>query len=201
MKVKPTPLSSDVQRRFLKACYELPGQVKPAFHGTHAENLESIYSLGLVIPGQGNSFRVANGSTHGRGIYAATMDNPMLSWGFAQGATRPMLVCAVLDDAEALHESQRIGRFQVTAESSSVRHVGDAMVIFDPQRVAPLFCVTNMRSKQTQSIVTSRHINVSLPERPKRIQKLGQGAQSCLVPSNGTVAFLSRRAARKYGGY
>lgn len=206
MLVKPTPLSSDLESRFLNACKELPGEVKPAFHGTNAANLDSIFSLGLVIPGQGNKVKVANGQAHGLGIYTATLDNPMLSWGFARGTSRPMLVCAVLDDAEVLDQSQQLGMLQMTAESHSVRHVGNAMVVFDPQRVAPLFVVTHKPTHDSlfaarrpvrvvQHVMARSIMSGQQLKRPNRKQKVQPNVQSL-----GAITFLSRRAARKYRG-
>merc|ERR1712039_654538 len=54
-----------------------------------------------------------------------------------------IMVCGILDDASA-HSMQNytMGRHTVSHESQNVRHVGGAMVIFDPRRVSPLFEVS-----------------------------------------------------------
>lgn len=201
MSLRPTPLATDVSDRFLDACKELPGVVKPAFHGTNAANLESIYTLGLVIPGRGNEIKVANGTAHGRGIYTATMDNAMLSWGFARGAAKPMLVCAVLDDAEHMLESQRIGNLQVTAESVNVRHVGNAMVVFDPQRVVPLYVVTHKGVNYGGSTYVRVQRSAGrfwTQQQIRRSDKMRKKPALKAIPLTGASAFLSRRAAQKY---
>merc|ERR1712061_284419 len=89
---------------------------------------------------------VAHGSAHGVGIYIAKMHNPQLSLSFCDaqcGMEKKIMVCGILDDASA-HSIQNctIGRLTVSHESQNVRHVGDAMVIFDHRRVSPLFEVT-----------------------------------------------------------
>jgi len=201
MSVKPTPLSGSLQNRFLTACSKLSGEIKPAFHGTDPSNLESIYSIGLIIPGQGNKFRVVNGAVHGRGIYTATMDDPMLSWGFARGATRPMLVCAVLDDAEDCDPHQ-LGIRTVTKESENVRHVGSAMVVFEPARVTPLFVVRHHgRSDNYCGVVKYAHGQVQQsppPARRKKRKKVWSRMQKGGCILSGAVAFLSRRGACKH---
>lgn len=151
--------------------------------------------MGLVVPGVGNSIPVANGQAHGRGIYTATLNNAMLSWGFSRGAERPMLVCGVLDDAEILNETHNIGMLQVTAESSSVRHVGNAMVVLNPERVAPLYIVTHKGVGYSSGRLSDKLQRWYPQERQprKRIQK----PRIC-VSLTGAVAFLSRRAARKH---
>eukprot|EP00933_Yihiella_yeosuensis_P007705 TRINITY_DN11285_c0_g1_i1.p1 TRINITY_DN11285_c0_g1~~TRINITY_DN11285_c0_g1_i1.p1 ORF type:complete len:526 (-),score=95.15 TRINITY_DN11285_c0_g1_i1:205-1692(-) len=137
--LKATPLAPHVRRRFLEACNgELQGKLECAFHGTEETNLESIYAKGLLVPGQGNHVKVANGNAHGQGIYTAKVTHPFLSYSFAKGIKRHMLICGVLDDAEVVRP-RACGNFIVTKESANVRHVSDAIVVFDPVRVAPLF--------------------------------------------------------------
>jgi len=57
---------------------------------------------------------------------------------------RRMIVCGILDDAtqSSSLESYRMGIRTTSHESPHVRHVGDAMVIFDDRRVAPFFEVS-----------------------------------------------------------
>merc|ERR1712187_1011 len=101
-------------------------------------NHESIFTQGMLIPGEGNDIKVANGSAHGNGVYVAKLSNPWLSQGFVRGANK-MLICGVVDDAKATTLPQRFGFSHATRESNTVRHVGDAMVVFDSSCVAPLF--------------------------------------------------------------
>jgi hypothetical protein len=197
MSLKTTPLSNEVVSRFLDVWHRTPSDmVKPAFHGTSPDNLQSIYKIGLVIPGQDNHIRVANGQAHGRGIYTATVSNPILSWGFARGPSRPILVCAVLDDAQRLDESERIGMLSVTAQSPNIRHVGNAMVVFDAARVAPLYVVTvrnsNVHGGPPKKVITAT-ANMLPRKKARKTRKPFSD-----VDSTGAVAFLSRRAARKY---
>ena len=92
-------LSFCAEERFLNACARARvGELQPALHGTHESNLSSIYSQGLLIPGQGgNSVRIANGSVYGVGIYTAYVKDASLSWSYSRGESRPVLVCGVLD--------------------------------------------------------------------------------------------------------
>merc|ERR1712178_446105 len=143
--VAPAPVSADVQERFLEARKTLPGNLKPGYHGTNVSSLPSIYEKGLLIPGNDNGVHVANGSAHGLGVYTARVSAPSLSWGFCRAPTpmeRRMVVCGILDDAPVSSCSYTMGVRTVSRESRNVRHVGDAMVIFDDRRVAPLFEVT-----------------------------------------------------------
>lgn len=89
-----------------------------------------------------NNLKVANGSLHGLGIYTATADAPSLSWGFCRGE-RTMLICGVLDDSMAKAQIDYQGFLPVRAESDDIRRVGEAIVIFEPRRVVPLFVASN----------------------------------------------------------
>jgi hypothetical protein len=193
--VQATPLCAQVTKRFQKACDTLPGTLKPAFHGTDDKNLSSIYKLGLVIPGSGNGVKVVNGSAHGRGIYTATMDNSMLSWGFCRGASRPMFICAVLDDATALASEYTMGIRTITAESAHVRHVGNAMVVFDEARVAPLYVVTRRYIPPTPRI---SHASIG-PSPPSQVFKTRRPLLQAKPRDSAhpVLNFLSRRCAQK----
>lgn len=144
--VRPAPVSADVQQRFLEARTEHRGaELTPGYHGTNVSNLSAIYQRGLLIPGPANGIGVANGSAHGLGVYTAKVNNPHLSWGFCRAPTemdRKMMVCGILDDAPAMGQHYQMGIRTVSRESANVRHVGDAMVIFDDRRVAPFFEVS-----------------------------------------------------------
>lgn len=156
-KLSPAPLAAEVRERFLAAATgSIPRSIVPGFHGTVASAYESIFKLGLlvpgqeIVPGQETIVSVRNGSVHGVGVYIATLQNPKLSIGFARGINQ-MLVCGVVDDAaEATSPaSSMLGSFRVSKESSKVRHVGDAMVVFDSACVAPLFVASWSDNKET----------------------------------------------------
>jgi hypothetical protein len=174
----------------LEAYSGLEGTLCPAFHGTDARKLASIYKNGLLIPGMGNSLRVTNGSAHGLGIYTATVDNPMLSFGFCRGETS-ILICGVLDDSARRSEVQYMGNLAVTSASKDVLHVGNAMVIFDIKRVAPLFLATrDVPVARPARAATS----FNAPARPRSRKFHGPKTQRS---SKGVVAFLLRRGAQK----
>jgi len=115
VELKAVPLTPSVQARFMAKM--MGAHIKPAFHGTDTRNYESIFSRGLLIPGHENELKIAHGAAHGRGIYTANIDASWLSRGFC--SSNSMLVCAVRQE--------------------NVVHVGDAMVVFDPDNVVPLF--------------------------------------------------------------
>lgn len=136
--ISPAPIAPAVQQRFLEGRSSVPwGEVVPVFHGSDAKNYPSIFERGLLIPGQGNELKVVHGAAHGTGIYTADVHSPSLSRGFC--SMPRMLVCGVLDDAEPAFGEQYCGRFQVSAASKAVKHVGDALVVADARRVVPLF--------------------------------------------------------------
>eukprot|EP00931_Biecheleriopsis_adriatica_P103302 TRINITY_DN78156_c0_g1_i1.p1 TRINITY_DN78156_c0_g1~~TRINITY_DN78156_c0_g1_i1.p1 ORF type:complete len:448 (-),score=82.40 TRINITY_DN78156_c0_g1_i1:276-1619(-) len=193
--LRPTPLSQEVQKKFLEACSgELEGELRPGFHGTDEKNLESIYRRGLLVPGDRNDVKVVNGSAHGRGIYTAKMHNPMLSWGFSRGSTRPMLLCGILDDAVTKMLPEYCGYRLVTAESDTVRHVGDAVVIFDSRRVAPLFSATF----RVAPLFSPRPLASLAPRMTSKKPETAKVRKKSSSLSLGKVeAFLARRAACK----
>jgi hypothetical protein len=118
VRVYEAPVSRMVKERFMKA-YELfpDTELRPAFHGSDARNYPSIFANGLLIPGEGNSVRMAHGAAHGRGVYTANLNAAWLSKGFCSDPI--MLVCGVL-------------------QTSVVRHVFDAMVVGDSSHIVPL---------------------------------------------------------------
>merc|ERR1719247_2248987 len=105
-----------------------------------ATNYDSICSRGLLIPGKGNELQVVNGAVHGRGVYTARVEAPQLSRCFC--SEPKMLICGVVDDADPLSHRECAGRFTVSAKSQTIKHVGDAVIVADDRRVAPLFQVT-----------------------------------------------------------
>lgn len=119
VQVYPAPVSHAVTKRFMESYTQYPHtELRPAFHGTDARNHDSIFQRGLLIPGDSNELTVVHGKAHGRGVYTANIDAAWLSRGFA---TQPiLLICGVL-------------------QTSSVRHVFDAMVVGESSHVVPLF--------------------------------------------------------------
>lgn len=159
------PVSLRVQQSFLAEWFRMPDAVdnfKLAFHGTSCANLSSIYSKGLLIPGKANNLQVKNGSAHGLGIYLADLNAVDLSLGFADcGGVQydgrrqlGLLVCGVLDDSRPC-QTDRAGRFLVPSASASIRHVGDAFVVFNTSRVVPLFVVSLRPGPYAVSMHTS----------------------------------------------
>lgn len=135
--MRPAPLARSVPDAFIKAAHSSWDKVRPTLHGTDAANHESIFAHGLLIPGAANRLKVRHGAAHGAGVYTSTLENAWLSKGFC---TEPrLLVCGVVDDAKPLAQPQLIGRLMMTSESSTVRHVGGAIVVLDESRVLPLF--------------------------------------------------------------
>merc|ERR1711865_61526 len=117
-------------------------------------------SRGLLVPGEDNEIRVAHGSAHGKGVYIAKPSNPWLSQGFATryGANK-MLVCGVVDDSKNLDHVEKVGALSMTRKSNDVYHVGDAMVVFDSARVAPLFVAQWKRTRAENLQPTKQRVN------------------------------------------
>lgn len=117
--LRPAPMSLDACKRFIDQMTRHPqGTLRPAFHGSRACNYASIFQRGLLIPGVGNELRIVNGAAHGKGVYTANADACWLSAGFCDSPR--ILICAVWD-------------------AGFVRHVGDAMVVQQPDHAIPLF--------------------------------------------------------------
>ena len=153
-----------------------------AYHGTRSANFRPIAEHGLVVPGSGHGVVVANGSAHGVGIYTAKLGSHYLSLGFCDsskllvcgvidaavsaatdprgkhpkyglGRARNHRVTSRARNSSGLSTAQKMGRLTVHRDvPGQVRHVGNAMVIFQARRVAPLFVadVTRTNSAQTQ---------------------------------------------------
>jgi len=216
--LKPAPLADPICRRFvdayqkgLKTCV-----MKPTLHGTSFKNHESIFQQGLLIP---RETQIQHGANHGRGIYSATLKNAALACGFC--STGRILVCAVLDDAIDVPPF-RCGRFTVYKESALVRHVGDALVAFDPARIAPLFEAYTERewapsapAPVTMPIRSQTTVQTSIRNNggalaTKLVERYREPTESVPArrlrrPSHATITrvhhratdFLSRRAAQK----
>jgi len=193
--IRLAALNCDVASTFMKACQGgLVGKLRPAYHGTNENNLPSIYRQGLLIPGQNNGIKVANGSAYGLGIYTADVTNPHLSWGYARGGFQKLLICGVIDD---------VGH----STAPEVKHAGSALVVFNADRVAPLFeaTVRNLAPPQPQPpahkpsfAAALAALRVAALEKPTR-QKRNPHRHRCPAPEKLThvAKFLARRAARR----
>lgn len=137
VKLVPTQVSPHVEQRFLGSMQSGDVSLAPAYHGTLQKNFASIQEHGLLVPGT-SGVNVVNGSAHGVGIYTAKLGASQLSKGFSRDS-KDIFVCAVADDKDQVAQSHAMGNRRVFSETQHVRHVGDAMVVFDSARVAPLF--------------------------------------------------------------
>jgi len=134
--LSPAAVDPAVQKRFMESYHSTNSSLIPTYHGSNQKNYESICAQGLLIPGRGNDLRIQHGAAHGRGIYTARVEAPDLSRCFCSHPE--LLVCGVVDDALPSH-MKRCGNHSISAQSNIIRHVGDAVVIFDQSRVVPLF--------------------------------------------------------------
>ncbi|CAE7520902.1 unnamed protein product [Symbiodinium sp. CCMP2592] len=193
--LKPTPLPQAVEDRFLSACARArEGELQPALHGTHESNLSSIYSQGLLIPGQGgNSVRIVNGALSGVGIYTAYVNCASLSWPYARGESRPVLVCGVLDPLTRKRSREH--------KPSLVNYTPSARIFFKDDLVSPLF-EASLGSIPASSCTPPTPV-AAVPPRilppPTKAKALGPRTRlrSTVTVLNSARAFLARRAARK----
>ncbi|CAE7410406.1 unnamed protein product [Symbiodinium sp. CCMP2592] len=134
--LRPAPIDKDVQRMFMDAqqTSKKPDALQPALHGTNQSNLGSIYSRGLLIPGNHNGLRVVNGSAYGLGIYTAYVQNASMSMNYSRGPLRPVLVCGVIDE--------KSGATQPMGRSGDVYYTSHARIFYKEELVAPLFEAT-----------------------------------------------------------
>lgn len=171
--VQISPLNPSNQEEFRSSCENAASMPLPAYHGTKSKNIASISSRGLLIPGHGG-VRVAHGSAHGVGIYTAKLGCANLSRSFCDSDKificgvcdepddknlpvhmRPAKwTCGMSRHHRQHHQPHRnlprnarqkmLGNFQLHKDGVNVRHVGNAMVVFDEARVAPLFLATGI---------------------------------------------------------
>lgn len=218
VELRCAPMSKNLQSRFLSCKEKQPEQLCPVLHGTEDRNLPSIYQKGLLVPTGQNNVRVLNGSSHGKGIYTAKTQNTALSFGFSKGLSRPLLICGALDDAVPLPAPLRCGNHFITAESASVRHVGDAIVVFDESKLLPLFVASSPgilpplkpgpatapaappAAAPAPAVVLQAQVAGTAAE--KRQKRIGNGpitrvTTTAKTTRQLTMAFLSRRAVRR----
>lgn len=136
LQLSPADVDPAVQKRFMESYYSTNSSLIPTYHGSNRKNYESICAQGLLIPGRGNDLSIQHGAAHGRGIYTARVEAPDLSRGFCSHPE--LLVCGVVDDALP-SQMKHCGNLSISAQSNIIRHVGDAVVVFDKSRVVPLF--------------------------------------------------------------
>lgn len=189
--LRPAPISQHVQKKFLETL-AAKGREKLmlAFHGTNENALRSIYSSGLLVPGKESGVKVANGSAFGVGIYAGKGDNAAISWSYARGESRPLLVCAALDGTA--EEVYNHASFHVFKTDHSVVPLFEATLPDSQNRLPPATLVTMARY-----VVRKRTI-VPDAKKPK-----GPGPKTRIpnpLASPAVVVFLSRRAAGKRRG-
>jgi len=218
------PMSHALQSRFLSYKEKQPHQLCAVTHGTDDRNLPSIYHKGLLVPTGSNNVKVLNGLSHGKGIYTAKTHNTALSFGFSKGISRPLLICGALDDAKSLPAPVRCGNHYITAESARVRHVGDAIVVFDETKLLPLFVASysgiapplqpgtgtapvrapaQAPATRTSVVVSAKTTMAQVGADGKKPSKICDGPMTRLTtlekrsPNQLIIAFLSRRGARK----
>jgi len=153
VRLVPTRVGSHVEQGFLRSMQQEDVQLQPAYHGTLRKNFDSIQANGLLVPGTGG-VTVANGSAHGVGIYTAKLGASQLSKGFSRDS-KDIFVCAVADDRSQCEKGHQLGSLMLHSESKDVRHVGNAMVVFDSKRVAPLFVAQSTPDIASQDLLES----------------------------------------------
>lgn len=133
--MRATALNPSVMKHFMKHLANNRKVCYMSFHGTKEHNIQSISSRGLLVPGR-NGVRVANGSSHGVGIYSGMKFEVSQSYCNA----RKMFACAVVDGTGECFDGKK-GRFnhKYNGRSKEVKHCGNFIVIFNEYRVVPLF--------------------------------------------------------------
>jgi len=149
----PTRVGSHVEQGFLRSMQQEDVQLQPAYHGTLRKNFDSIQANGLLVPGTGG-VTVANGNAHGAGIYTAKLGASHLSKAFSKDS-KDIFVCAVADDRSQCEKGHQLGSLTLHSESKDVRHVGNAMVVSDSKRVAPLFIAQSTPDIASQDLLES----------------------------------------------
>jgi len=148
--------------------------VRLAFHGTKRDNFAPIFRQGFLLPGVPGGVPMANGNAHGRGVYAAVPGAAALSSTFCDTRSMLVCGVIDDDRSispsgeEASARVLRIGRpaklptapmrrvvaaatkprmwgnHELHRETGDLRHVGSALVIFNPSCVVPLLQVDSM---------------------------------------------------------
>jgi len=210
--LRPAPIDKDVQRMFMDAqrTSKKSDALQPALHGTNQSNLGSIYSRGLLIPGNHNGLRVVNGSAYGLGIYTAYVQNASMSMNYSRGPLRPVLVCGVIDE--------KSGATQPMGRSGDVYYTSHARIFYKEELVAPLFEATFSGNHATAGAVLRPPVRspsrrsallraraLELAEDRTKTKKGLKGPRTRLKPRpaastkvlSSAQAFLARRAVRR----
>lgn len=188
VKITPAPVSALVVSRFSSCTATVSAasaRIVPVFHGTEARNHASIFKHGFQLPGQ--QVKIRNGLSHGVGTYVSNVSSAWLSREFCTQSK--MIVCALVDDATPLKTPTRIGNFFATAESSSVRHIGSALVVFNPSRLLPLYEASWTQIPLSHAIATP--IAQPCPPAAPKLDRPFEGRKI------DTAKYFRRRAARR----
>merc|ERR1711976_476522 len=119
----------------------------------------------------------------------------MLSWGFCLGEAS-MLVCGVLDNAASVKDPYCNGRFRVEKQSDEVLRVGDAMVIFNAKRVAPLFVATRYAQPVSHAVRHARIVKAISQSSGAILARRRHGAH--MGPMTRLVKFTVRKSAEAF---
>lgn len=166
----PIPLAAAPQNRFMESCGSYA--LIPALHGTHADNKHSIFTKGLLVPSTNNGLKVANGSVHGIGIYAA-LHNSYTSVSYS--SDNRLLVCAVLGGPD-----------------DSVSHVGSGVfVVFDECRISPLYEVWG-------SNVSPAGISVPAIQKVRQVKHIA--TEHYVKKSGHPRSFVGHEKRRRFAG-
>merc|ERR1719343_346652 len=169
----------------------------PVYHGTDPRNFASIFQRGLLIPGKDNDLRVVNGSAFGLGIYTAPLNNPSLSLCYAR--QKQLLVCACLGGGEG-------------SSKNHLRHGGGAIVVFEQERVIPMFMAHDPDTVPDSTPPGKRHPVAALLSGPPeqggtqraalRRRRADRRAATAAKGASGlaTHCYYARRAARRRRG-
>ena len=131
---RPAPVNPTVVSAFLANIEDLSRAghqplLHLVFHGTPEHNFPSIFTRGLLIPGQGNELKSLHGTVHGVGIYTST--NPLDSLSYT-GGSKYVLLCAWLE----------------SADSSQYLNHGSFRVVYSEGYILPL-CIVEMSNSNS----------------------------------------------------
>eukprot|EP00403_Amphidinium_massartii_P009647 CAMPEP_0178421442 /NCGR_PEP_ID=MMETSP0689_2-20121128/26648_1 /TAXON_ID=160604 /ORGANISM="Amphidinium massartii, Strain CS-259" /LENGTH=514 /DNA_ID=CAMNT_0020042951 /DNA_START=73 /DNA_END=1617 /DNA_ORIENTATION=- len=93
VEIIPVPLATHVEERFMAAQQSAIGaRLRMTYHGTDNKNLISIFEKGLLPPGSVSGVAVANGQSHGQGVYTARLGQvgSTLALSFCRRSVEPL---------------------------------------------------------------------------------------------------------------
>jgi hypothetical protein len=174
------PVGSGARARFMAALRSLQcseSDVALTFHGTRLSNMDSICRRGLLIPRPGNAhgLTVANGSTHGIGVY--TCREASYPFRYAAATTSTLFVCAALTrGAKSKLEAREAREAQAAAAATGSKSAaaasvpalvhGDVIVLMEESRVCPLFLLDFDVSNATPTAVSKKRPLIRAEEPP-----------------------------------